>query len=62
MSIDQIITALKVRAFDRGVPTVAAEVGISDDSLRRILSDDPPAWLSTMRKLEEVAAQGQPAA
>lgn len=52
MSVDETLAALKVRAFDKGVPTVAAEVGAHPDTIRSILSEKPPKWLALYRKLE----------
>lgn len=56
MSIEQTLTALKARAFTKGVLAVSKEVGVSDDTMRRILSDKkPPGWLKTALRMEKVA-------
>jgi lambda repressor-like predicted transcriptional regulator len=55
MDLDDILTALKAKAYETSVPALAKDAGISDDTMRRILSDNPPGWLKTYRRLEEMA-------
>lgn len=56
MSVDDTIKALKLRAFDdKGVTKIASEAGVHPDTIRSVLSDRPPGWLMTYRKLEAMA-------
>lgn len=57
MYIDDLLTTLRAAAFTKGVPAMAKEASVSDDTLRRILSDNPPGWLKTLRRLEEIVAK-----
>lgn len=61
MSIDDTITALKARAYDVGRSKLAEEIGVSDDTLRRIFSTTPPGWVEVVRKMQEAAAKQSPA-
>lgn len=56
MSLGDTLTAIKARVHDRGSDVVAKEVGVHVDTLRSILSADPPKWLKTYRRLEELAS------
>lgn len=60
MSLDETLTALKAQAYERGVAAVAKEAEMSDDTLRSILSDNPPGWLRKYRRLEEIARAASP--
>jgi len=55
MHIDELLKTLKAGAYEKGVPAMAEAAGMSDDTLRRILSDDPPKFIRNLRKLEELA-------
>ena len=56
MQIDELLKTLRAAAFTKGVPAMAKEAGISDDTLRRILSEEePPKFVKNLRRLEEIA-------
>jgi DNA-binding phage protein len=56
MPIDDTLLRLKAKTYGKGnLMKVAQEIGVSDDTLRRILSSDPPTWVSVVRKMQEIA-------
>lgn len=59
--VDQIIEEVKAAAFDLGIPALAVEAGIHEDTLRRLLKD-PPKPIDNLRKLDEVLAKRRAAA
>jgi len=62
MSLDETLIAIKARVHDTSAEAVAKEVDIHVDTLRSILSSNPPRWLKTYRRLEAIAAMNRSAA
>lgn len=59
---DELMKSLKAAAFDLGIPELSRRSKISDDTIRRMLSDDPPKSIKNLQRLEEVAAEPRPPA
>lgn len=59
---DELIKTIRAGAFTHGVPGLAKMANISDDTLRRILGEDPPESVARLRRLEELSLQPKSAA
>lgn len=57
MQIDEVITTLRAAAFTEKFSELAAEAGMSDDQLRRVLSEVPPGWVEKVRCLQLAAVK-----
>lgn len=52
---EEMMKTIKAAAYSKGVPKMAKEAQVSDDTLRRILSDEPPESVARLKRLEEIA-------
>lgn len=53
--VDQIMQEVKAAAFDMGIPALAKEADIPEDTLRRLLKGSPNA-IENLKKLDVVVA------
>jgi acetolactate synthase small subunit len=54
---DDLIKALRAAAYEHGEAALAREIDVSDDTVRRMLSGDPPKVMQNLQALEAAAAR-----
>lgn len=50
--VDEIVKEARAAAFEIGIPKMAADTGINEDTLRRLLGNAPPQAIQNLKALD----------